>query len=217
LWTRAVRGRLDTDFSWRSAVAQWLSVFVAAVVTAGLLGAPRPKDPAKAPVFQPTTVGTRWVYDESGRELTQEVIAAEAKDGETVLTVRHTRDRGGFNVTIAVSSAGVFDRGTGEFRYDVCRLKFPVKAGQSWDVSLAPQKGLLSFDGKVTVGTAEKVEVPAGTFEAVPVRLEETSRNGTKLDTPVVTTWWWAQDVGVVRLQTQGTDRKLKAFTLGKK
>ena len=168
-------------------------------------------------MFQPTAVGTRWVYDDNGRDRTQEVIAAEAKDGETVLTVRHMTDHGKFNLTVAVSAAGVFDRGTEELHYDVCRLRLPVKAGQSWDVSLAPQEGLLSFAGKVTVGTVEKVEVPAGTFEAVPVRLEQTSQNGKKLDKPEVTTWWWVQDVGVVRLQTQGTDRKLKSFTAGKR
>jgi len=197
-------------------MARWLPVLIAAVFTAGLLGAPRPKD-MNPPVYMPTAIGTRWVYDDDGRERTEEVVAAEAKDGETVLTVRHQTDQGEFNESVAVSGAGVFDRGTGKFRYEICRIRFPVKAGQSWDLSLAPQEGLLSFAGTVTVGAVEKVEVPAGTFEAVPVRLEQTSQKGKKLDKPDVTTWWWVQNVGVVRLQTQRTDRKLKSFTQGKK
>jgi hypothetical protein len=67
----------------------------------------------------------------------------------------------------------------------------------------------------MTVGDAEKVGVPAGTFEAVPVRLEQTSQNGKRLDKPEVTTWWWAPDIGVVRVQSTGVDRKLKPFTPG--
>jgi hypothetical protein len=197
-------------------MARWLPVLIAAAFIAGVLGAPKPKD-TKAPVYMPTAVGTKWVYDDNGRDKTQEVIAAEAKDGETILTVRHMTDRGEFNLTVAVSAAGVFGRGTGEHHFDICRLQFPVKAGKSWDVSLAPQEGLLSFAGKVTVGTVEKVEVPAGTFDAVPVRLKQTSQNGKKLDKPEVTTSWWAPDVGVVREKFDTIDLKLKSFTPGKK
>jgi hypothetical protein len=46
------------------------------------VAAPGSKAPAD-PDYYPTAVGTKWVYDLSGRDLTWEVTAAETKAGET--------------------------------------------------------------------------------------------------------------------------------------
>jgi hypothetical protein len=196
-------------------LARLLTLIVATSFAASLVGAPKPKE-VKAPVYMPTAVGTKWVYDDNGREWVEEVIKAEAKDGATLLTVRHTTAGNEFDETVAVLPEGVFDRGNAHASYDFCRLRLPVKPGKSWEVSVAPMKGVLSLSGTTTVGDAEKVVVPAGTFEAFPVRLEQTIQNGKRLDKPEVTTWWWAPDVGVIRVHSTGVDRKLKAFTLGK-
>jgi hypothetical protein len=191
--------------------------FLVFVVSLSAAPAPKAKGP---PSYQPTGVGARWEYDDGDRGWTEEVTKAETKDGETVLTIQFGGQPGRLasERTVAVSGAGVFNRSTGKFTYDpVCMLKLPAKAGQSWEVSLAPQVGLIGYEGTMTAGAAEKVVVPAGTFEAIPVRLEMVSKNGRKLDEPEVHTWWWAEGVGAVRLQSAGVDRKLKAFTPGKK
>jgi hypothetical protein len=202
-----------------SAVPRRLAVLIAATLASGLVGAPKPKDLPKAPTFQPVAVGTKWVYDHNGRELVEEVTGATRADGETVLTIRFKLEgQGELARTVAVSDKGVFDRGIHTFTYDpVCLLRYPVKAGEAWDVSLGQQKGLLGYDGRRTVGEAEPVDVPAGTFRAFPVRFEMASKNGRKLGEPEVHTWWWAPDVGVVRYQSRDTDRKLKGFTPDKK
>jgi hypothetical protein len=191
-----------------------LPLVAAALVASAAFAAPKPKQASKGPVYQPTAVGTKWVYDDHGKDWTQEIVDAVSRDGETVLSIRINDN---FNVTVAVTATGVFDRGAAGFAFDTCQLKLPVTAGQTWEVSIAPQPGLLDFAGTMTVGRPEKVEVPAGTFEAIPVRLEQTSQNGKKLDTPEVTTCWWAEGVGVVRLQSGTTDRKLKTFIPVKK
>ena len=189
-----------------------------AVALAAVRGAPKAKEAPKPATFQPVAVGTKWVYDDNGREWAEQIIGTESKDGETVLTVQFGGAAGAEAMrTVVVSAGGVFIRGTAKFIFDpVCMLKLPVTAGRSWDVRQAPQEGLMSYEGTMTAGAAEKVEVPAGTFEAVPVRLEVTAKDGRKLDQPAVYTWWWAPDVGVVRLKSDTTDRKLKSFTPGK-
>jgi hypothetical protein len=194
------------------------AVLVLVVALASAPAAPRPKDPPKPPVYIPTAVGTRWVYDHNGQELVEEVTGAVSKDGETVLTIQFKlAGQAEYPRTVAVSDKGVFDRGIHKFTYDpVCLLRYPVQAGEAWDVTLGQQKGLLGYEGKRTVGEPEQVSVPAGTFRAVPVRLEMASKNGRKLGDPEVHTWWWARDVGVVRYQSRDTDRKLKAFTPSK-
>lgn len=191
-----------------------LPLLAVALIASFAIAAPKPKEAGKAPVYQPTAVGTKWVYDDGGKDWTQEIVAAVFRDGETVLSIRMNDQ---FNVTVAVTPTGVFDRGAADFVFDVCQLRLPVKAGQTWEVRIAPQKGLQDYEGTMSVGKPEKVEVPAGTFQGVPVRLEQRSQNGKKLATPEVTTWWWAEGIGVVRLQTGGTDRKLKSFLPAKK
>jgi hypothetical protein len=195
-------------------MVRWLPVSFAAIFTAGLLGAPKP-EVKKPPVYMPTAVGTTWVYDDEGQEWAEEVTKAEVKGDQTVVTIRcGAPGESAIDRTVAVSAAGVFERAHGPYKFDpaLCLLKLPAKADQAWNEKLAPQKGLtLNYEGRRVAGAPEKVVVPAGTFEAVPVRLEISAEDDVKLERPrVLHTMWWAPDVGVVRLQAEGIDRKLK-------
>src|SRR3954454_1280403 len=80
-------GRVSTDTPWRSVVPRPFALLVAIGLAAVVAGAPRPKG-ADAPVYMPTAAGTKWVYDQNGQELVEEVTGAVSKDGETVLTVQ---------------------------------------------------------------------------------------------------------------------------------
>jgi hypothetical protein len=184
--------------------------------------APASKAPADpGPAYFPTALGTKWVYDENGREWTWEVTAAEAKAGETVVTL--SASAGGDlepRVKAAVSARGVYQFELGPFKIDpVCELRFPVKAGDSWAVDVAQQKGgLTGSTGTVTVGEVEEVKVPAGKFRALRLDVVISAENGRPLAEPKRAARWYAPGVGLVKLTT-GKDftRALKAFTPGKK
>jgi hypothetical protein len=183
--------------------------------------APASKAPA-GPDYYPTKVGTKWVFDQGGRDVTWEVTAAETKDGETLVTVSQSI-AGGEPETIAkasVTAKGVHNVQVGPFKIDpACELRFPVKAGDSWAVDIPSQGGeLQGSTGTVTVGEVEEVEVPAGKFRAVRVETVVTAVDGKPLAEPRRATRWYAPGVGLVKT-TAGKDvvRTLKAFTPGKK
>lgn len=185
------------------------------------VAAPGSKAPAD-PDYYPTAVGTKWVYDLSGRDLTWEVTAAETKAGETLVTITQTIAGGEPEpiVKASVSAKGVYQLEIGPFKVDpVCELRFPVRAGDSWAVDIPSQGGgLKGSTGTVTVGDVEEAEVPAGKFRAVRVDVAVTAVDGKPLSNPRRATRWYAPGAGLVKL-TAGTDvtRALKSFTPGKK
>jgi hypothetical protein len=193
---------------------RFLTLVVAVALNPAVIGAPKPKDP-QPPAYLPTAVGSRWVYNDDWHE---ELAAADVRDDGIHLTIRYGTDPafGEHEKTLVVSSNGVYRRSAAGIFFDpVCILKLPVTVGRSWDVALAVPEFRFEYGATVTVGASEVVKVPAGTFEAVPVREETTTRNGRKLARPEVTTLWWARDVGIVRMQDESIDRRLKSFTLG--
>jgi hypothetical protein len=200
-------------FGWALALAGWA---VAAPASKA------PADPAAGPPYYPTAVGTKWVYDQNGREMTWEVSAAEARAGETLVTITQTITGGEPEAIVktSVSARGVYKLEVGPFKIDpVCELRFPVKAGDTWPVHVPSQKGgLQGWTGTVTVGDVEEIEVPAGKFRAVRVDVVMTGEGGRVLAEPRRHTNWYAPGVGLVKT-TSGKDpnRALKAFTPGKK
>lgn len=193
-----------------------------ALVLAGWsVAAPGSKAPAD-PNYYPTAVGTKWVYDVNGRDLTWEVTAAETKAGETLVTVTQKIADGEREQILkaSVSAKGVYQLQMGPFQVDpVCELRFPVKAGNSRAVDIPSQEGgLRGSTGTVTVGDAEDVDVPAGKFRAVRVDVTVTTVDGKPLAKPRRVTRWYAPGVGLVKLTGEtGVSRVLKAFTPGKK
>jgi hypothetical protein len=116
-----------------------LTLRVVAAFAAGFVGTPKPKE-GKVPVYMPTAVGTKWVYDGNGRDWVEEVIKVEAKVSETLLAVRHTTAGNQFDETVTVLPDGIFDRGNAQASYNFCRLQLPVKPAQSWEASVTPAK-----------------------------------------------------------------------------
>jgi hypothetical protein len=189
----------------------------AALLSAALLApaAPVPKE-AKASDYFPAAVGTEWVYEVDGEYTVGErVTGAAEKDGAIRLTVRATG--GTVDEVYAVDKAGVTKVSVGGFTLNTTVLRLPLMEGDEWTFDTPVQKGLFAESGTVVVGKAEKVTVPAGTFEAVPVRMTATAANGEKLDAPRTVTRWYAAGVGVVKVEYHdGQVAKLKEFTPGK-
>lgn len=194
-------------------------LFAAACVIASAVGsaaAPVPKD--APPSFYPTAVGTKWVYDNGGRELTHEITKAEPKDGVTRLSVAHNGNASDVT-TFDVGRTEVVKRTTGPFTLDKVILKLPLRERDEWAVNTPVQNRLQSDSGRLVVGKQETITVPAGTYRATRVDFVVTQRNGQPLPTPDTYTQWYAAGVGEVRLvhESSGHVRVLKSFTARKK
>ncbi|VTT99162.1 unnamed protein product [Gemmataceae bacterium] len=164
--------------------------------------APVPKGAGAAPVYFPTAVGAKWVYERDGRGDETVVVAAVEKDGDALVVAREgTNGNATVYAKVVVSPAGLRQDRTGPDGSDVAvwLLKVGVRAGDSWDAA---------DGGKRTVHEAEKVVVPAGTFTAVRVVWEHEGGAQTS---------WYAPGVGEVkRVVKRGGDevvtRALKSF-----
>ncbi len=142
--------------------------------------------------------------------MTEVVTAVEEKDGARIVSV--AREEVGKRVPaekVAVSAKGLARIATGgnDLGYELHLLGLPIKPGQTWTFGAT----------EVTVVGIERVEVPAGTFQAV--RVEKVVPLG---GLPVTFSYWYAPDVGVVRRTTRVGERGkeqvevLKSFTPGK-
>lgn len=176
---------------------------------AAALAAPVPKDKAPLPDYFPTAVGTKWVYQRGSQaEFTVEITGAEKKEEQTLLTMRDTNQ---VVKTYTVTSEEVVYRTKDQDNFDIPLLRFPLKGGETWKVAPPVKPGWIAYSGRMTVGEVEKVEVPAGTFQAVPVHFEITGYNDLKLK-PEVRTYWYAPSVGLVKFKSATFEQVLKEF-----
>jgi hypothetical protein len=190
------------------------ALFVLSLVVAAA-AAPVPKGRPRGPEYFPTAVGTKWVYDHDGLECVEEIIRAEPRDGGTRLTVQVTAPQP-IDDTFRVTREGVFWLTFGGLEMDQYRLRFPLKAGNSWGVRTPIQPGLGDASaGRMTVGEEETVEVPAGTYRAVPVKFDMTEVDGQPLARPKHHIFWYAPGVGLVKHKLPYGQRVLKSFTPG--
>lgn len=179
-----------------------IRVLVAVAVFAGpLTAAPVPKGAEQKPLYFPTAVGAKWVYETPGGELESAVVSAVQKGDDGSLTVSRT---GADGTRVAYSDVIVSAAGLRQQRDAADRLgwvlKATAKAGDSWD----------SPEGKRTVSGPEEVKVPAGTFNALRVDWEQSGASHTS---------WYAIGVGEVKRvrKLDGTEtvtRALKSFQL---
>lgn len=175
--------------------------------------APVPKAKPVEPYF-PTAVGTRWVFErENGNLLTEEITEVSEKDGEWRITVRTTQNGHHHDEKYTLTEKQVVKRTTGQFKLDMVLLQLPAKEKDSWEFEIPIQRALKCDAGTMTVGKTEKIEVPAGTFEAVPVVSETTAVNGKAIPTPEKCTRWWVAGVGLVKIEYADGYRVLKEFT----
>ena len=174
--------------------------------------APAPKQGGGAVLYFPTEVGAKVVRrfpdrDEFG-DSTLTVTAVEAKAGGKLGTVSESYTSAG-----GVWTAATYDllgEKWEEFDPPHCLLKLPANPGDQWTHENPAEK----YKVTCTVGKPERVEVPAGAFDAVVVRAE-TSHKGEALPRRAC---WFAPGVGQVK--TTVGDKvgvELMSFTPAKK
>jgi hypothetical protein len=187
---------------------------LALVLTPSAPAAPVPTHlmPKNPPLAVPTRVGSTWVYERDGQEVTLVVSKVEEKDGARLVTTERVGQDGTRvpHQVVSVSEGGVFlvTNEVGQV-YDppLCLLKLPHREGQAWEVKAGPP-GLALGTGRMTAGPVEVVKTGSGTVRAARVELGS-SPGGP----PVIkATFWYADGVGLVR----GDGMVLKSFTPGK-
>jgi hypothetical protein len=205
--------------STRMAVAALATVLGIAVAPA----APVPKSTQNPPLYYPTRVGATWVYqhEESGELTTERVTDVVEKNGAMIVTVSKVTDGARYAPRIyAVNRSGVYVlyAGTARFNPPVCDIMSPCKPGDKWDVVTGLAEIPPSFSSRRTVVAVERVEVPAGRFDAVRVAVSyhQDDRPG-----PPRYTCWFAAGVGVVKVASgdrtdRRSDKVLKSFNPGK-
>jgi hypothetical protein len=186
--------------------------------------APVPREKPAEGLFHATTVGTKWVYEETHggppKDDVYTVSSVEERGGKKLVTVRWHRfnkdgtdvrvvevSAGGLAVTVTPASAKRLNREWAEVW-----LKLPAKAGDRWQT-----KSLAGHDVTRTVVGVERIEVPAGKFEAVRVDYEFVNRRGVNRGSV-----WYAVGVGMVKQETtegpgEGFSQVLKTFAPGGK
>jgi hypothetical protein len=162
-----------------------------------------PKDP---PMFFPTAVGTRWVYQATDGDHTWVVTRVEKEDGARVVTItdeaagKETR-----TLKVAVSETGIrllsgshfLPLWRGQVYYSHLLLNLPHDEGDSWDVS-GMLEGGFHLRGSMRVSGEECVKVLAGTCTATRVDLEPWM--GRRLKFNVRVPCWYAEGIGLIQV-----------------
>ena len=164
---------------------------------------------AAAPAF---SVGTRWTY--RGREgfrapvLWTETheITAIGPDGIHVRVTYDGQVHGAREEILAapglVKTGALMDIETRRFATPLERFRFPLAPGETWNQWVANYNDMLRREGQINryvrVGGWERVATPAGTFDAIRMRVlmrlddEEFWRYPTTCNYVI----WWAPAVG---------------------
>ncbi len=167
--------------------------------------------PKPQPVCFPTKVGTtsEWA---NGRWYTERVAAVERKDGLTHVTVEWldgAKWRPGRRVTVSAEGMVMTEAAGREVKHPLWLLKQPHREGNAWEINLVEHPDV---KGTKTAHGPERVEVPAGRFDAVRVEVRYTLFGKEQRMTE-----WYAPDVGRVKMvDAGGGTLELKSFTPGK-
>jgi hypothetical protein len=167
---------------------------------------PRPKKPV---LYFPTTVGTKWVYRTPALNDEFTVVVTDVKEkGDAFIVTTSLLSEEGKPVhekKVAVSERGVAGVDGDKVSFDAANLelKLPYKEGETWE-----------HDGiTCRVLKRERVKVPAGEFDAIPVEI--TYEVGHRTFRVV---HWHAPGVGLIKRgdHKDGPGTVLKSFTPGK-
>ncbi len=152
------------------------------------------------PSYFPLAVGAKWSYkldlDGNVNALEYKVAKIEKIDGQDVAEMEVSADgRVVSTEQLATNDQGVFRHRYNDAKIDPpsCLLKYPVKAGDTWD--LKTKVG--DTDAKMTCRVADEmpeIEVPAGKYTTVVVDIE------TDLDGQTIKAkFWFSEGVGFVK------------------
>jgi hypothetical protein len=197
-------------------VARLLAVLTVAVILGLSPAAQAPKGEKKLLYF-PTRVGDKRVYETNFKNGRQEkhvstVTKVEEKDGAKVVTLETFNDDDRAKLTAPstyrVSEEGVFNLSKWDLKRDppICLLKLPHKPGTKWEVSFGDDDKSVHTHGKV-----ERVEVPAGVYQAIRVDIVLTSGGREYRGTE-----WHTPGVGRVKATDSLSEDVLISFTPGK-
>ncbi len=157
----------------------------------------------KATDYYPLKAGSKWNYQVdfgNGQKATvvHQIAKIEDINGKPQAVVEQLINgevRG--TEYVGVDAGGVY-----KYRYNgvelsppVCLLKFPIKAGSTWETETKTATQQITI--KAEAGAAEEVQVPAGKYQAVSVKIK-TKVKGNE----VLTTYWFAPEVGIIREST---------------
>jgi hypothetical protein len=188
------------------------------------LAAPERKAADGPPPYLPTAVGATAVYRTTAGKLTMETTdtvkeVARTAAGGVRVTVERTSGSGfrPAEEQTDVTAAGLTRVRSGGRATDppMPVLKVPAKAGDAWEWEAKTADGRPPHKVKVKVVGEEEVEVPAGTFRAVRVEVEEEEWGRTTRSEA-----WYAPKVGLVKRvfhrETLEQVQVLQSFTPGK-
>ncbi len=169
-----------------------------------------PKDP---PFAVPTRVGTKWLYDRQGTDVTLIITKVEDKDGAKLVTTEWVGEGGKHtpHMVVSVSEKGLFLLAECGEPYDTpwCIFKLPHREGEVWDCA-SSRGNRIRTTGKRIAGPIETVKTGTGSIEAARVDWEFVTRPNQRA---FKATYWYANGIGLVRLDN---DLVLKSFTPGK-
>ena len=178
-----------------------LSVTLLSILGGGL-AAPVPKHLMPKPLYyHPTAIGATWIYEEGEHERKYVLSKVEDKKVGKLVTTELVVEEGPHppGLTFLVSEDGL-EWVSGENSSWMLRL--PAGPDQQWEDM---------FGEKWTAKRIEKVEVPAGTYEAVRVDGTVSGNRRQKATT------WYARGVGLIKSEIDGkTYERLMAFYPGK-
>lgn len=195
-------------------IAIGLLVGVAALAA---VAAPVPKELLAPPTYFPTALGSKWEYALDGEKelaLAVEITKVDDADGARIVLFEQTdgpktRD---YPERYRVAADGVYLLTAAGDDITPPRLdqRPKPKADDSWDGPHAWRR--VNYTCTTTVGAAEKVTVPAGTFTTLPH-----AQAYTNFQIPQVWTAWYAPGVGRVKfVNYEGQVHVLLKHTPGK-
>lgn len=190
------------------------SLMVPFVASCGAVG---PKDTPHEICF-PTKKGTKWVYRRNGVEFAEVITGVEKKDDESILEI-------GMEANGVVTPFRKMSVSTDTVRlirvsdgppYDPPLVVFrrPIKAGDKWDATA--KYGNVVFRESRTVIALEKVEVSAGTYDAVQMEVESILSIPQMGEHPRKAATWYVVGIGAVKMIAAELELELLSFTPGK-
>jgi hypothetical protein len=172
--------------------------------------APVPKQ-AKPPLYFPTKVGSKWVYQAGDKEWAEVVTKVEETAEGTLVTVAIELPGGKLSEykKVLLSEKGVFSvYFHGKLDPPRVALKFPLTPGEEY-AKPDPKAGTST---RTTFHGHGRVEVPAGVYEAVRVDSEQETIDGVRR-----VQVWYAPGIGLIKSGEVGKPGLvLKSFTPGK-
>jgi hypothetical protein len=164
--------------------------------------------------YYPLKVGNKWTFEVdagAGQKvvMTSVIAAEENSDGKPLarLEVYINGQKAGATEHLMTNKDGVFrvKFNNVEFTPPLCMLKYPLKAGQSWEIKTSARGQQL--DVSCRQGAEEDVQVPAGKYHAVPCTIQVTQPTPQGVPMKIVTTYWFVENVGFVKQKIEINDK----------